>query len=295
MFEPFEYEFFRRGLIAATFVGGLCGLIGVYVVLRRMAYIGHGLSHAVFGGAVVTYVMSFNFFVGASIWGFLSALLITLTTRQRKIGSDAAIGIVTTASFAIGIVLISRYKTFTRDFEAALFGNILGVTQGDLLAIVVVCIATGIIIFLAYKLFLFATFDQEVARFYGVPTGWVDAMFSLVLAATIVVSMQVLGVTLIAAALVIPPIVARLLTDSFRKMIVLSTALGAFCGLAGIYLSWHVDASSGATVVLFSASLFVLVVAYTSLRRRFASHRRRRPSLPHLAGEATPPGTRSSL
>ena len=295
MFEPFEYEFFRRGLIAATLVGGLCGLIGVYVVLRRMAYIGHGLSHAVFGGAVVTYVMSFNFFVGASIWGFLSALLITLTTRQRKIGSDAAIGIVTTASFAIGIVLISRYKTFTRDFEAALFGNILGVTQGDLLAIVVVCIATGIIIFLAYKLFLFATFDQEVARFYGVPTGWVDAMFSLVLAATIVVSMQVLGVTLIAAAIVIPPIVARLLTDSFRKMIVLSTALGAFCGLAGIYLSWHVDASSGATVVLFSAGLFVLVLAYTGLRRHFASHRRRKPSLPHLAGEATLPGSRSSF
>ena len=292
MFDPFEYEFFRRGLIAATLVGGLCGLIGVYVVLRRMAYIGHGLSHAVFGGAVVTYVMSFNFFVGASIWGFLSALLITLTTRQRKIGSDAAIGIVTTASLAIGVVLISRYKSFTRDFEAALFGNILGVSQGDLLAIVVVCIAAAIIIFLAYKLFLFATFDQEVARFYGVPTGWVDTMFSLVLAATIVVSMQVVGVMVIAGAIVIPPIIARLLTDSFKKMIVLSTALGAFCGLAGIYVTWYIDASSGATIVLVSAGLFVLVLAYTSLKRRLVVHRGRRPS---LAGEATLPGTRSSF
>lgn len=275
MFEPFQYQFFVRGLIAATVVGGLCGLIGVYIVLRRMSYIGHGLSHAVFGGAVVSYVISVNFFVGASLWGFLSAILITLTTRKRKIGADAAIGIITTASFALGIALISRYKTFTRSFDAALFGNILGVTQGDLLAIVVVAAATALILFFGYKLFLFATFDPEVARFYGVPTGWVDTVFSLVLAATIVVSMQVLGVTLIAAAIVIPPIVARLLTDSFKTMVLLSTTLGAFCGLGGIYLSYYIDVSSGASVVLVSATLFVLVLAYSSLKSQFSVSQRR--------------------
>lgn len=279
MLEPFQYQFFVRGLAAATLVGGLCGLIGVYIVLRRMAYIGHGLSHSVFGGAVVSYVMSFNFFVGASLWGFLSAILITLTTRKHKIGSDAAIGIITTASFALGIALISRYKTFTRSFDAALFGNILGVTQGDLLAIVVVAAATAIILFSGYKLFLFATFEPEVSRFYGVPTGWVDTLFSLVLAATIVVSMQILGVTLIAAAIVIPPIVARLLTDSFKTMILLSTAVGAFCGLAGVYISYYVDVSSGASVVLFSALLFLAALAYTSLKSRWvlASQRSSKP------------------
>ena len=271
MFEPFQYEFFIRGLVAATLVGGLCGLIGVYIVLKRMSYIGHGMAHAIFGGAVVSYVMSFNFFVGASIWGFLSALLITLTTRKRQIGADAAIGIVTTASFAVGIAIISRYKTFTRSFDAALFGNILGVSQSARLAIIVVTTATVIITFLGYKLLLFATFDAEVARFYGVPTGWVDTMFSLVLAATIIVSMQVLGVTLIAAAIVIPPVVARLLTDSFKNMILLSTGLGAFCGLSGIYLSWYVDVSSGASVVLFSAALFILVLAVGPIRSRLAS------------------------
>jgi manganese/iron transport system permease protein/iron/zinc/copper transport system permease protein len=275
VFEPFQYEFFVRGLLAATLVGGLCGLIGVYIVLRRMAYIGHGLSHAVFGGAVVSYVMSFNFFVGASIWGFLSALLITLTTRKRKIGTDAAIGIITTASFALGIALISRFKTFTRSFDAALFGNILGVSHGDLLAIVVVVVLTAVVLFFGYKLFLFATFDPDVAKFYGVPTGWVDTMFSLVLAATIVVSMQVLGVTLIAAAIVIPPIVARLLTDSFKTMIFLSTGIGAFCGLGGIYLSFYVDVSSGASVVLFSALLFVVVLLYSNLKGKLSLVTRR--------------------
>ena len=275
MFEPFQFEFFVRGLVAAGLVGGLCGLIGVYIVLRRMAYIGHGLSHAVLGGAVVSFVMGFNFLAGATIWGFLAALLITLTTRKRTIGADAAIGIITTASFALGIALISRYKTFTQSFDAALWGNILGISQGDLLAIVVVAVATGVILFLGYKIFLFATFDQEVARFYGVPTVWVDTMFSLVLAATIVVSMQVLGVLLIAGATVIPPVIARLLTDSFRKMVLLSTALGSFCGLAGIYLSWYVDVSSGAAIVLFCAALFVLTLSYTSLKSQILSNRRR--------------------
>lgn len=275
MFEPLQYEFFVRGLLAATLVGSLCGLIGVYIVLRKMAYIGHGLSHAVFGGAVVSYVMSFNFFIGASIWGFISALLITLTTRKKKIGSDAAIGIITTASFALGIALISRFKTFTRSFDAALFGNILGVTEGDLLAIAVVTAATGVILLVGYKLFLFTTFDPDVAKYYGVPTGWVDTMFSLVLAATIVVSMQVLGVTMIAAAIVIPPVVARMLTDNFKNMILLSSGIGAFCGLGGIYLSFYLDISSGPSVVLFSALLFVLSLIYNSFKSRLAMAIRR--------------------
>src|SRR5438132_1408278 len=123
MFEPFQYDFFIRGLIAATVASGLCGFIGVYVVLRKMSYIGHGLSHAVFGGAVVSFVMDFNFYIGSTVWGFGSALLIILMTRVRKfIAADAAIGIITTSSFALGVALISHYHKFTRNFDAALFG-----------------------------------------------------------------------------------------------------------------------------------------------------------------------------
>ena len=268
MFEPFDYQFFVRGLIAATLVGGLCGMIGVYIVLKRMAYIGHGLSHAVLGGAVVSFVLSINFLVGATVWGFFCAQLITLTSKKKKIAADAAIGVITTASFAFGIVLISRYKSFTRDFEAALFGNILGVSVGDLMAIVVVTLMTVAVLFVAYKYFLFATFDGEVAQFYGVPTGWVETLFSLVLAASIVVSMQVLGVLLIAGATVIPPVTARMLSDRFRTVLLLSTGLGAACGFVGIYLSYFVDVSSGAAVVLVEAALFALVMSYTNLRPR---------------------------
>lgn len=279
MLAPFEYEFFVRGLIVATLVGALCGLIGVYIVLRRMAYIGHGLSHAIFGGAVASYVMSINFFVGASVWGFVSAMLINLATRKRKIGADAAIGIVTTSSFALGIALISRFKSFTRSFDAALFGNILAVGDADVAAIVIVGAAAAAAVFVGYKYLLFTTFEPEVARFYGVPTGWVDAGFALMLAAVIVVSLQVLGVTMIAAAIVIPPVSARLLTNDFGRMLVISIAIGAFCGLGGLYASFYVDVSSGPSVVLFSAAVFFVVLAYTTLRDALKiSPRKRRAS-----------------
>jgi ABC-type Mn2+/Zn2+ transport system permease subunit len=274
LFEPLQYEFFVRGLIAATVVGALCGLIGVYVVLRKMSYIGHGLSHAIFGGAVVAYVMSINFYVGASLWGFLSVLLINATTRRRKfIAADAAIGIITTASFALGIALISHYRTFTRSFDAALFGNILGVTQNDLLAIIAVTIASFAVVFVLYRRLLFTTFDPEVAPFFGVETGWVDTIFSLVLAGTIVVSMQVLGVTLIAATLVIPPITARLLTDDFTRLMVLSVVIGALCGFVGIYTSYYVDVSSGANIVLVASLAFIAAMAYSAVRNRLTTAR----------------------
>jgi manganese/iron transport system permease protein len=274
LLEPLEYQFFVRGLIAATLVGGLCGLLGVYIVLRRMSYIGHGLSHAIFGGAVVSYVIDINFYVGASLWGFLSALLINATTRARSfIAADAAIGIVTTASFALGIALISRYRTFTRSFDAALFGNILGVSDGDLYAIFAVTVLTFVMVLVLYRRLLFTTFDPEVAPFYGVSTASVDTLFSLILAATIVVSMQVMGVTLIAAAIVIPPSAARLLTSDFVRLSILSVVIGVFCGFFGMYISYYVDVSSGANIVLFSAAVFVAALAWSSLRARLTGVR----------------------
>ena len=272
LITPFQFEFFRNGTMAAMLVGALCGLIGVYIVLRGMSYIGHGLSHAVFGGAVVAYVMTWNFYVGAGLWGFLAALLINQTVRRTRINADAAIGVVTTASFAIGVALISRYRRFTRSFDAALFGNVLGVTAADVPVIAAVTLLVAGIIFFTYKQLLFTTFDADVARAYGVRTEWIDTLFALALAAAIIASMQVLGVTMIAAAIVIPAITARLLTDSFNRMVLLSTGLGALTGLLGMYASFYIDVSSGATIVLLQAVLFGLVLAVTSLRQR-AAHR----------------------
>jgi manganese/iron transport system permease protein/iron/zinc/copper transport system permease protein len=282
--EPLQYEFFVRGLYAATLAGGLCGLLGVYIVLRRMSYIGHGLSHAVFGGAVVSYVIGINFYIGAGLWGFLSAVLINVTARKRMIGADAAIGIITTASFALGVLLISRYNSFTRSFDAALFGSILGVTDRDLYILLGVTVLTILFVFFAYKQLLFNTFDPEVAPFYGVRSGALDTIFALVLASAIIASMRILGVTLIAAAIVIPPICARLLTDSFARLLIIATLLGAINGFLGMYFSYFLDSSSGATIVLFGAGMFCVAMVYSSLRERIGGMGRV-ATQPTLAGD----------
>ena len=185
--------------------------------------------------------------------------MINQVTRRRQVGADAAIGIVTTASFAFGVALISRASHFTRNFDAALFGNLLGITSGDLYLIAATAAIMVVAVFFLYKQLLFLTFDPEVAPAYGVPTQWIDTAFALILAATIIVSIKIMGVTLIAASLVIPPVIARLLTNSFAKILVVSTAIGAVTGVAGIYLSYYEDVASGATIVLLAAGLFVLI------------------------------------
>jgi ABC-type Mn2+/Zn2+ transport system permease subunit len=256
--DPLDYEFFRQGLVVATLVGGLCGAMGVFIVLRRMSYIGHGLSHAAFGGAVVAYLMNVSFFIGAGLWSFLAAMLINAAGRRRNIGADAAIGIVTTSSFALGVALISKKRTFTRNFEAALFGNILGVSQEDILIIVGVTIAVGLAIFFCYKQLVFTTFDEEIAAVSGVPTRWIETGFALALAATIVASMNIVGVTLIAAAIVIPPSTARLVTHSFGPLLILSTIIGAATGFFGMFVSFEYDIASGAAIVLLGTAIFLV-------------------------------------
>ncbi len=265
---PWSYAFFRHGLVAGALAGALCGFIGVFVVLRRMSYIGHGLSHAIFGGAVATYVMQVNYYVGAGVWGLVSALLITWVGRRRKIGADAAIGIVTTISFALGVALISRVNRFTVNLDAALFGNILGVQPSQIWVLVGVGIASLAAVLLRYRPLLFVTFDPEIADTYGVSSRRMDALFSVLLAATIISTLQILGVTLIAATVVIPPVVARLLTDSFARMLALSTVLGTVAGVVGMYLSFYYDIASGSTIVLVAGAMFVVTFAGTAALKR---------------------------
>ncbi len=286
--DPLQYEFFRNGVMVATLVGALCGLMGVYIVLRRMSYIGHGLSHSIFGGAVVAYVLNWNFYIGAGLWGFLSALLINATSRRRNIGADAAIGIITTASFALGVAIISKQRTFTRNMEAALFGNILGVTLEDILIIASVFVVVLAGVFLGYRQLLFTTFDPEIARVYGVKTNWIDAGFALALAATVVASMNIVGVTLIAAAIVIPPSTARLVTNSFGPLVVISTVMGAFTGMAGMFLSFEFDIASGAAIVLLGTAIFSIVYVTTGARSWL--HRRSHAAVP----DTVPAPVRSS-
>ncbi len=284
--EPFQYGFLRHAIVVCTVAGALCGLLGVFVTLRGMSYIGHGLSHAIFGGAAVCAAVGLNFFVGAGVWGLASGLAVGRVTRRRVIAADAAIGVITTASFAFGIALLGLYTRVKQSIEATVFGSVLGVSTTDMWVIIIVAIATATLIIAFYRPLLFTTFDPEVADVSGVNIARIDALLMLLLTFAILASMKVLGVTLIAAALVIPPVVARLLTNSFKRMLVLSTSIGAFSGLVGMYLSYHLDISSGATIVLVNFALFATTYAFTGARRLARTPDRDRTPIPRNGSES---------
>jgi manganese/iron transport system permease protein/iron/zinc/copper transport system permease protein len=277
LLAPYDFAFFQRGMVAATLAGALCGVLGVFVVLRGMSYIGHGLSHAVFGGAAASAVMSINFFVGAGIWGIISGVLIGRIARRKIIGADAAIGVVTTASFAGGIALLNRYGQARKSIEAVLFGSVLGVSWVDIAAISAVSLAVGAIVLFAYRAFLFATFDPQVAIVSGERVAAIEVILMVMLSVTILVTMRVIGTLLISALLVIPAATARMITNSFSRMLMLSPIIGAVCCLVGMNLSYHLDTSAGATIILVAAAVFTATYLLAGRRARL-----RVASLHHL-------------
>ena len=268
LLTPFQYQFFSNGIIVASIAGALCGLLGVFVVLRGMSYIGHGLSHAVFGGAAASAVMGINFFVGAGIWGVFSGVLIGRIARRKLIGADAAIGVVTTASFALGLALLNRYGQAKKSIEAVLFGSVLGVQTVDIVAVSVVAIATVVLVVMFYRALLFATFDPEVAEVSGVRVQWVEAMLMVMLSLTILVTMRVIGTLLISALLVIPASIARMLTNSFARMLWISPIIGGVSAGLGMYFSYFLDTSASATIILTATAVFIVVYAATGIRGR---------------------------
>jgi len=268
LLEPYSFEFFRQGIIVATIAGTLCGLLGVFVILRGMSYIGHGLSHAVFGGAAASAVIGVNFFIGAGIWGVVSGVLIARVARRRVLGADAAIGVVTTASFALGLALMNRYGQASKSIEAVLFGSVLGVKFSDIVAVAAVALFSLSVIGVWYRKLLFSTFDRDVAQVSGVNVGLVEAVLLALLSLTILVTMRVIGTLLISALLVIPAAASRLTTNSFSRLLWLSPVIGAVTCFVGMNASYHLDTSASATIILIDAIVFVVIYAVAGYKNR---------------------------
>jgi len=268
LFEPYGFQFFRNGIVVATVAGALCGLLGVFVVLRGMSYIGHGLSHAVFGGAAASAVIGINFFIGAGIWGIISGVLIARVARRRVLGADAAIGVVTTASFALGLALMNRYGQASKSIEAVLFGSVLGVKVSDIIAVSLVAVFALAVIVVWYRKMLFSTFDPDVAQVSGVNVSVVEVVLLSLLSLTILVTMRVIGTLLISALLVIPAAAARMTTNSFSRLLWISPLIGAVTCFFGMNLSYHLDTSASATIILLDALVFIVVYTVAGTRNR---------------------------
>ncbi len=261
--DPLTYGFMQRAMLEACIVGGVCGIVGCFVVLRGLAFIGDALAHAVFPGVVISYMLDRSIIIGAFIFGFFTALGVGIVSRSRRVTEDSAIGVLFAAFFALGVVIISRQSGFRRDLGALLFGNVLGVSHTDVLVTVGIGAAVLLILLALLKEFTLTAFDSTLARSLGYPVFWLDMALLMLVTATIVVSLQTVGNILILALIVTPPATARLLTDDLYRMMALSAALGVLASIVGLYISYHWDLAAGATIVLTATAFFIvaLVVA----------------------------------
>lgn len=267
--EPFAYTFFGRAMLAGILVGALCGALSVPVVLRRMSYVGHGLAHSVIGGVAVGVALGADLYIGAIVATVISAVLIDRIGARQGLHHDAAIGIVTTAAFALGIAVLAVVPT-RLNLEAVLFGNILGVDGRDLAVTAAVAVGAAAILFFGYKRLVLTVFDPEVAAVHGVPVRRVELILNLVTAAVVVASVRVLGALLIAAAVVLPAAGARLITRSFSGLIATAVVLGTGASIVGLYLSFHLDIPSGPAIVLTGTAGFVTAYATSGAAMRRA-------------------------
>lgn len=273
LITPLTYEFMQRGLLASLMVGVLCAVIGCYVVLRGMAFLGDALAHAILPGVAVAYLLKGNLLVGALVAAIVVALGIGYISRQATIKEDTAIGILFAAALSLGVALISTIKTYAVDLTHILFGNVLGVSQTDLWLTAGLGLIVLATIALLFKEFLVISFDPVLAATLRLPAERLRNLMLILLALTIVVSLQTVGVGLVSAMLVTPGATAYLLTRRLSTMMLIAASLGAFSSVAGLYLSFYVNVASGAAVVLTATLIFLLVFLLAPKRGALWGHR----------------------
>jgi len=265
MTDPLQFDFFTRALLAVVLVSVLCALVGAWVVLRGLSYIGDAMSHAVFPGIVGAFLMKGNLLVGALIAAVLTALGIGAIGRRSGLKQDSAIGIVFVGMFALGIVMLSRAPTFTTDLSNFLIGNPLGVTPADLCGALAVTVVVGGILTAIQKELLLASFDPTEARAVGLPVRRLESLLLILIGLVVVLTVQLVGTTLSVSLLITSSAAARLLARSLKKMMLLAALLGTVGGVTGLYLSYYANTAPGATIVLVNTAIFLAALA---LRRR---------------------------
>lgn len=271
LLAPFSYGFMQRAFAAAIVIGALCPVLGVFVVLRRLAFIGDGIAHASFLGIVVAYLRGLDYHLGAAIVGVATALGISRLQRSGRVSSDTAVGILFTGAFALGVSLMSRGRGANVDLQDFLFGNILGVSDVDLALDVGLAALAALVLAAFYRKLLFATFDPSVARVAGVRVEALEALLLALLALVIVVAIASVGIVLVASLLVTPAATALRITRRFSRALAIAGAIGMICAIAGLYLSFYLGAASGSTIVLLATLAFFAVGGAQRARRSLAA------------------------
>lgn len=254
-----QYEFLQKALFTSIMVGIICGVIGSYIVLRGMALMGDAISHAVLPGVAISYMLGINFFYGAVVTGVLTAIGIGFINQNSRIKNDAAIGIVFSAAFALGVILIAKANT-TINLNNILFGNVLSVRTSDMWITLIIgaIVLTTVVLF--YKELLISTFDPTIAASYGLPNNLIHYGIMVLLTLVTVASLQTVGVILVVAMLITPASTAYLLTNRLWVMILLAAFFGALSSVIGLYFSFIYNLSSGAVIVIVATIIFVITL-----------------------------------
>ncbi len=262
MMDWWQYAFMQRALVGGVVVGLLSAVIGVYIVLRGMSFIGAGVAHASFGGVALGFLLEVNPLWAAVAFCLAVAWGIGLVTRRGGIKEDTAVGIFFASTMAFGVLLIGLMKGYNADLFSYLFGSILAITRSDLRLVVGVGVLVLLTVALFYKEFLFITFDPETARVNGLPEPFLYYLLLALVALTVVISIKVVGIVLVSALLVTPAAAAYQLSRSFGKMMALSALFGVSSTVVGLLLSYYLDTASGATIVLTATAIFALALLW---------------------------------
>ena len=269
--EPFQYSFMLRGLWAALIVGVVCPVLGSYVVLRGMAFFGDALAHIILPGVVIAFLLGWPYAVGALIFGVLAALLIGFISRRTDIKDDTAIGVVFAGAFALGVALISLQRSYAVDLTHILFGDLLGVSNADLLLMGILGLLVLLTVFAFYKEFLVLSFDPTLAKTLRLPVIFLQNLLLVLLAVVIVISLQAVGIALVLAMLVTPASSAYLLTRRLPNMMLLGALIGAASSVLGLYLSFYINVASGASIVLVATAIFAIIFVIAPRRGALGS------------------------
>jgi manganese/iron transport system permease protein len=273
LLEPFTIPYMQRALVEVLVLGALAGAVGVLVVLRRLAFVGDALTHTVFPGVVIAHLLGRSLLLGALAFGVLTAVLLTGLGGHRRVGDDAALAILLTSFFSLGVVLISRTRGFTADLTVFLFGRVLAVDRADLVQTLAVAAVAALVLAVLHKELVLRAFDPEGAAAMGYPTGRLDLVLNLLIALVVVAAVEAVGTVLVIALIVVPAAAARLLTDRVAAMTALASLLGAAGGWLGLAVSYEVSIdhdlrlAAGATIVVVLVVMFLLAAAVAPLRR----------------------------
>jgi manganese/iron transport system permease protein len=273
LLAPLEYEFFVRALIASALVGVACAVVGAFVVLKGMSFVGDAVSHSAFPGVVLAYLLGLPIILGGAVAAIGTALGIGALTRRSGLRADAVIGVLFAGMFALGVALFSSIPNYVGDLFHFLFGDVLGISFADLISLAVLASLLLLIVWVLWKELLFATFDPLGAGAAGLPVRRLDDLLLILIAVTIVVSLQAVGIVLVVAMITTPAATAQLLVKRFGQMIALAALIGVTSSLVGLYVSYALDIASGASIVLTETFAFLVALLITSMRKRVRANR----------------------